>query len=252
MLKSGRKAVHMAVAEYTDLPVIGILPLWDEKKESLWMYPGYIQSLEEMGAITMILPLTDKSHILDYFVRTCDGFLLTGGHDVSPALYQKEAATYCGPTCPLRDSMDSYIFMQAVKADKAVLGICRGIQLMNVALGGTLYQDLPVEAPSEVDHHMAPPYDREAHTVRLTKEAPLSSLLSAEEISVNSCHHQAINTLARLLKPMGYAPDGIIEAVYMPDKKFVWGVQWHPEFFYKVSEENRKLLKAFLSAAKKI
>lgn len=234
----------------TNPPIIGIMPLWDEKKESLWMYPGYIQSLEEQGAITMILPLTDQSHILDYFVKICDGFLLTGGHDVSPALYQEVAAAHCGPVCPLRDRMDSYVFMQAAKSNKAVLGICRGLQLINAALGGTLYQDLPMEAPSTVDHHMAPPYDRAAHKIHLTGESPLAKLLDAVEISVNSCHHQAIKTLAQPLKPMGHAPDGIIEAAYMPDRKFVWGVQWHPEFIYKVSEENKKLLGEFLRAAR--
>lgn len=244
-----RKAAYMNTFSTLKTPVIGIMPLWDEKKESLWMYPGYLQSLEDQGAVTMILPLTDKKHVLDYFVRICDGFLLTGGHDVCPTFYNEEISTYCGATCILRDKMDSYIFMQAVSADKPVLGICRGIQLMNVALGGTLYQDLPSEAPSKVDHHMAPPYDREAHKIQLTSQSPLAGLLNAETMSVNSCHHQAIKKLAPPLKAMGYASDGIVEAAYIPDKKFIWGVQWHPEFFYQVSEENRKLLGAFLAAA---
>ena len=97
---------------------------------------------------------------------------------------------------------------------------------------------------------MAAPYDRAEHLVSLIKDAPLYPLLGAEEIGVNSCHHQAIKTLAPCLQPMAIAPDGLAEAVYAPDKRFVWAVQWHPEFFFKKDENSRKLFAAFVNAAR--
>ncbi|MCD7726248.1 MAG: gamma-glutamyl-gamma-aminobutyrate hydrolase family protein [Clostridiales bacterium] len=229
--------------------VIGVMPLWDEEKESIWMLPGYMRSLEEQGAVTMMLPLTDQEGILDYFLSLCDGFLFTGGQDVSPALYQEEKSEKCGETCGLRDRMEQYILRKAIEADKAVLGICRGIQLMNVALGGTLYQDLPSEISSPIEHHMRAPYDREAHKVRIVKGSPLEAVVNHNIIAVNSYHHQAIKRLAEPLRAMAYAEDQIVEAVYMPSQRFIWGIQWHPEFSYQVSKESRSILKAFLSAA---
>lgn len=146
--------------------------------------------------------------------------------------------------------MDAYILKGAVQRDKAVLGICRGHQLMNAVYGGTLYQDIPTECPSEVNHRMQPPYDGCAHMVRLVEEAPLARLLGSEELAVNSCHHQAIRELAAPFRTMAAAPDGIIEAIYMPERRFVWGVQWHPEFSYLVNEGSRKIFAAFLASAR--
>lgn len=235
---------------HRDKAVIGIMPLWDDEKESIWMLPRYMRSLEEQGAVTMMLPLTENQDILDYFVDLCDGFLLTGGQDVSPKLYNEKKAEHCGAVCDLRDKMDSYIFLKAVEEDKAVLGICRGIQLMNAVMGGTLYQDLPSENQSDIEHHMKAPYDREAHKVRIVEDTPLATLLQSDRIAVNSYHHQAVKALAEPLCAMAYAEDEIVEAVYMPGKKFIWGLQWHPEFSYEVSETSRRILEAFLAAAK--
>jgi putative glutamine amidotransferase len=196
----------------------------------------------------MMLPLTAEKDELDYFLETCDGFLLTGGQDVSPALYGEEAVPQCGEICPARDVMDEYILREAVERDKPVLGICRGHQLMNAVYGGTLYQDLPTQNPSEVMHCMTAPYDRGAHMVSVCEQSPLMDLLGKSECSVNSYHHQAIKTLAPVLSPMAVSPDGLIEAIYMPGKRFVWGVQWHPEFSYRNSPESVAIIQAFLRA----
>lgn len=231
-------------------PIIGIMPLYDKEKDSYWMLPGYVKSLEEAGAIPMMLPLTTQSEELDYFLEICDGFLLTGGQDVTPEIYGEEKKSVCGETSSSRDSMDAYIFKKAIEADKAVLGICRGIQIMNAVSGGTLYQDLPSEFESDVEHHMSPPYDRTAHEVELVKNTPIYQVLKEEKIPVNSYHHQAVKKVAEGFEKMAVSTDGLIEGIYMPDKKFVWGIQWHPEFSYEKSEYSRKILKAFLEAAK--
>lgn len=230
-------------------PVIALTPLWDDELESQWMLPGYVEGIREAGAIPVIMPLTDDEGVLGYFLSSSDGFMLTGGHDVSPRLYGEEPLSCCEDTSAIRDFQDSYILKGAIEQGKAILGICRGIQLMNVALGGTLYQDLPLQRRSEVVHHMTPPYDRRAHDVSLVPSSPLHKLLGKETIGVNSYHHQAIKELAPALEVMATAEDGIVEAVCLPSHPFCWAVQWHPEFSYRSDEESRLLFKAFTIAA---
>ena len=140
-------------------PLIGIVPLVDAQRESYWMLPGYMRGVEQAGGLPIMLPLTDDDAALRQLADTCDGFLLTGGQDVSPALYGAAPAPACGETCPARDAMETKLLALALEQDKPVLGICRGIQFLNVYLGGTLYQDLPTEHPSAAEHHQKPPYD---------------------------------------------------------------------------------------------
>ena len=231
-------------------PLIGVTPLFDRGRDSYWMLPGYFLALEEAGAVPVMLPLTDNEAALSRLVGTLDGFLIAGGQDVSPALYGEQTKPACAETCPERDAMESVLLRLLWNADKPVFGICRGLQILNAHLGGTLYQDLLSEHPSDVNHRMAAPYDRAEHPVSLLRDAPLYALLGTDAIGVNSCHHQAIKSLAPGLSPMAVSPDGLVEAVYAPEKRFVWAVQWHPEFFYRVDENSRKLFAAFVRAAK--
>ena len=115
---------------YKGRPIIALMPLYDEKKDSYWMLPGYMKALEEQGAIPLMPPLNADRTQLDFFLEECDGFVLTGGQDISPRLYGQEPSARCGLTLPLRDDMDAYVLKGAVQRDKAVLGICRGHQLM--------------------------------------------------------------------------------------------------------------------------
>lgn len=230
--------------------IIGVMPLFDRERDSYWMLPAYIKMLEEEGAIPVILPLTQNRRELDYFLGICGGFLLTGGQDVSPSLYGASPSPYCGEICSARDDMDVYILKNAVKADKAVLGICRGIQLMNAAYGGTLYQDLPTECDSDVNHHMSPPYDRCAHFVDVIKNSLLAKIIGAGRIGVNSYHHQAVHIPAAPFKVCAVSEDEIVEGLEMPDKRFVLGLQWHPEFSYLTDENSRKIVRAFVSSVK--
>ena len=234
---------------FQNKPVIGICPLYDEKKESYWMLPGYMQMLEKAGALPLMMPLTEDRDTMEYFLTTCDGFIIPGGQDVSPSVYNSEKLDVCGVNIPERDRMDAYVLREAMERDKPVLGICRGHQLMNAALGGTLYQDLPSQFGGEISHSMKPPYDAVAHEVAILPGTPLAELLGKESMGVNSRHHQAIRDLAPGLKAQAVAADGIIESVYVPDKRFVWGLQWHPEHAWLVSEENRKIVAAFVKAA---
>lgn len=228
--------------------VIGCIPLYDDEKDSYWMVPGYMKMLEDAGAVPLMLPLTDDDGIIDYFMKICGGFLLTGGHDVTPSLYSAAKSEKCGTNCPTRDSMEKKILSKSVAADKSVLGICRGIQLMNVCLGGDLYQDLPSEHPSGTEHHMSAPYDRVAHFVKLLSDTPLRAIIGKDRIGVNSYHHQAIKKLAPVLTAEAMSDDGLTEAAYMPGKRFIRAVQWHPEFSYKTDENSRKIVAAFVAS----
>ena len=229
-------------------PIIGVTPLWDEEKNSYWMLPGYLEGLEEAGAIPIILPLAADGADIAQLADLCDGFLFTGGQDVAPQLYGEAMKPTCGELCPARDTLEQELLNRALEQDKPILGICRGLQILNVTLGGTLYQDLPTEHPSEIEHSMKPPYDQAAHTVRILPDTPLAALLQKQELGVNSCHHQAIRSLAPSLVEMARSTDDLIEAMYLPGKTFVWGVQWHPELSFRTDEDSRKMFMALVTA----
>ena len=227
-------------------PVIGLVPLVDEGRDSLWMLPGYMEGVAQAGGLPLMLPLTADEAALDQLCGLCDGFLLTGGHDVSPALYSQAPLPVCGATCPPRDAMETGLLRRAMAQNKAVLGICRGLQFINAALGGTLWQDLPSQHPSETCHRQTVPYDAPSHTVSLLPGTPLQSLLGIDTLGVNSYHHQAVRSLAPCLRPMALSPDGLVEAAWHPEMRFLWAVQWHPEFAWKTSPEARAVFRAFV------
>lgn len=231
-------------------PIIGVIPLFDEDRDSIWMLPGYMEGIRAAGGIPLILPLKMDEEEKTQICNICHGFLFTGGHDVDPALYGAERSAKCGLPNHDRDVLEKEIFSYALQADKPVFGICRGIQLINVLCGGTLYQDLPAEYenPNKAEHHMKPPYDVPCHKVAVLENTPLYKLLNKEVLAVNSYHHQAVKKLAPSLKVMAISEDGLIEAVYMPGKKFIQAVQWHPEFLYLTDEDARKLFKSFTDA----
>lgn len=230
--------------------VIGITPLWDTDRSSLWMLPGYWRGIEKFGAIPLVLPLTSDPAALEVYLTLCDGFLFTGGQDIDPRIYGESFSPACGEIASERDRMDWYLVTKAVASDKAVLGICRGLQLMNAVFGGSLYQDLPSEHPSELHHRMQAPYDRPAHDVSLVTDSPLERLVKSSTLAVNSCHHQGIKEIAPDFQAMAIATDGLCEAIWMPEKPFVWAVQWHPEVDYEKRQESRDLFMRFIVAAR--
>lgn len=229
-------------------PIVGVMPLWDEKKDSMWMLPGYLDGISQAGGLPIIFPFTTDEQEVKQLIRMCDGFLFTGGHDVSPKIYNEEPLESLIECCEKRDQMETIVLREALVYDKPVLGICRGMQFINAALGGNLYQDLPTQHPSEINHRQNPPYDTPSHNVDLVVGSPLQKCLEVEQLAVNSCHHQAVKTIASGLNVMAVSPDGIAEAVYKPDNLFLWAVQWHPEFSYRTDENSMKILDAFIRA----
>lgn len=234
-------------------PVIGAVPLVDHKLESLWMLPGYFDAVSEAGGVPVMLPLTDDPEALSRALDVVDGAVVTGGQDVGPALYGEkgtDAAALCGELCPERDAMEALLVPMLVERDVPTLGICRGIQVINAVLGGTLWQDLPRQRPSEVEHHGKAPYDQPVHVAEVLAGTPLAACVGAGELPVNSYHHQALREVAPGLAVMAEAPDGVVEAVWRPASCFLWAVQWHPEFAHKVDEPSRKIFSALVGAAR--
>ena len=229
-------------------PVIGVTPLYDKDRDSYWMLPGYMKALEEQGAITMMLPMAEDESDLDFFLEVCDGFLLTGGQDIDPSVYGEEN-TKCGELSPMRDKVDIHVLTRAIERDKPVLGICRGFQLMNAVYGGTLYQDIPSQFGTDLQHSTTQA-GISSHTVSVIPETPFAEALGTNEFTVNSYHHQGIKDLSPEFAAMAKAPDGLVEAIYMTGRNFVWGVQWHPEFTYKTQAQSKKIMEAFVKAAK--
>lgn len=228
-------------------PMIGLTPSVDEEKNRQLVQPGYLEGIDRAGGLGLMLPLTDRDEDIARFVGICDGFLFVGGPDIEPWRYGQGLMEVCGPQNAQRDAMEFKLLQAALAADKPVLGVCRGIQVLNAALGGTLYQDIPSQYGEELPHRMEEPYNRAVHPLRVVEGTPLAELSALD--GVNSRHHQAILELAPGLEVMAYSGDGLIEAVRMPDKKFVWAVQWHPEAFWDEDGAHFELFQRLVAAA---
>ena len=202
-------------------PWIGLVPLIDPERESLWMLPGYMEGVLAAGGIPVMLPLTEENTNIPELLDRLDALIFTGGHDVSPSFYGETPVPECGRSIPERDTMEKLLLDAALERDMPVLGICRGLQFFNAALGGTLYQDLPTQHPSGVEHEMKPPFDRSEHEVEVLENTPLYDILG---------------------------PDGLIEAVWMPGKRFFLAVQWHPEHSFQKNEGSLSLFQALVKA----
>ena len=232
-------------------PLIGCVPLVDYGRESLWMLPGYFDAIVEAGGVPVMLPLTSDPAAVARLLDALDGLVVTGGQDVDPARYgnkNPEAAALCGELCPERDAMEALLVPAALERDLPLLGICRGLQALNVILGGTLWQDLPKQLPSEVEHHGKAPYENPVHVVDVPAGTPLAACVGAGELPVNSFHHQALRDVAPGLEVMATAADGVVEAVWRPASRFCWAVQWHPEFSHAVDEPSRRIFSALVEA----
>ncbi len=229
-------------------PVIAVTPLVDMRRNSYWMLPGYLKGLEAVGGAPVVLPLTQNAQVLEPVLAHCAGLLLTGGQDVNPAAYGRERLAACGEVSLERDGQEAWLLDRALERELPVLGICRGHQFLNAHLGGSLYQDLPTQRPCPVCHSQKPPYDQPVHTVCVKDGSLLASMTGAGELRVNSFHHQAVERLAPALEVDAVSEDGLVEAVHLPGKPFVLGVQWHPEFCYASSPAALAVLDGFVRA----
>jgi putative glutamine amidotransferase len=228
----------------------GVVRMWDGA-ERTGLNSAYVRSVSLAGGVPVMLsPLIGPS----YAARALDGvdgLVLTGGEDVDPAWYNAERSALLNPPSRERDLFELALFAAARQRELPILGICRGIQLINVALGGTLHQDLPTERPGPVDHNRAGTRTDRSHAVRLEPGSLAAEVLGATEVRVNSFHHQGIRDLAPVLVATGWSEDGLIEAVEgAAGQPWMLAVQWHPEEMHaEKAAPDRGLFRALVERA---
>ncbi len=212
----------------------------------------YVQALYGVQAAPMLVPLSEVPEtVLEVWWPVVDGVLLAGGGDVEPSRFNGAMHPKVREVYPDRDAVEIALARKAVAEGKPLLAICRGIQVLNVALGGTLYTDIPDQVPNAVAHRGTGPLrDVCTHQVRVEPSSALAGILGATELCVNSFHHQAIKDLASGLRAVAWSPCGLIEAVEVPGHPFAVGVQWHPELMLPHGHAAmRALFAAFARAA---
>ena len=221
------------------------------RQDLLALMPQYVESVLHNGGLPVMVPLglaDDELH--DLFDRL-DGLVISGGGDVQPQLAGAQPHESIYGVDPDRDRIELNLIRWSAQADKPILGICRGVQVMNVALGGTLYADIAAQTPApSLKHNWFPGFPRGmlAHPVAVAEETRLAGILGAPILEVNSLHHQAVKDLAPAAEAAAHAPDGIIEAIELPGHKFALGVQWHPEWLQD-QPAMRRLFAALVDAA---
>jgi putative glutamine amidotransferase len=201
--------------------------------------PPYLWALEAGGAVPMLIHLSPDEAVVRALYERCDGILLPGGADLDPACYGEAPHPQLGRVDPRRDTVELALARWCRAERKPLLGICRGVQALNVAFGGTLWQDIPSQLPGSLDHNYNTSlrvFDVEGHQLRLAPDSWLAGQLDSVELLANTMHHQALKDVAPGLRVTGHAPDGLIEAVEGTGDSFVVGVQCHPEHLWRVAE----------------
>jgi putative glutamine amidotransferase len=212
-------------------------------------FDAYSQAVLACGGAPLLIPISQDKNSLDAICGRIDGLILSGGPDVNPRFYKEEPRQGLKDVDEAQDLMELELTRQAVAADLPVFGICRGLQVLNVAMGGTLVQDIARQVPKACNH--APRADRSivSHKVRIEPKTRLQSILQRHSLWVNSKHHQSVNRPASGLSVAAVATDGIIEALEADDRTFVIAVQWHPEGLWQKDASARKLFRALIAAA---
>lgn len=234
------------------IPVIGVTPHYDPESNRVCIASMYLEAIMDSGGVPVLLPLKAGKDALFAAAAVCDGFLFTGGPDIDPFRFGEETIQECDEVYPVRDEMEEIIFKLALKSRKPVFGICRGIQVLNVFLGGTLYQDIPTQFQSvlNLSHSQKSGRTVLSHSVSIEKSSLLYEILGEDSLMVNSFHHQGIKQLSPELNIAARSKDELIEAVYMKDHPFFLAVQWHPEHLFRVNEGAKKLFDAFIVACR--
>jgi putative glutamine amidotransferase len=214
----------------------------------------YFRALTAVGALPLMVPLLDDDpETLRGMYEQLDGIFVAGGVDVDPSSYGAERAALCGVTDLPRDTVEITFSRWALEDGKPFLGVCRGMQILNVVCRGTLYQDCTDEHPGSIKHDYFPNagYARDylAHDVGIVAATRLREAFGAERVPVNSMHHQGVKQLGEGLRPTAYASDGLIEAIESPNGTFAVGVQWHPEMLIEKDAGTRRLFQAFIDEA---
>lgn len=235
-------------------PLIGIPCFKSEEGRGVFLgqNASYVEAIGAAGGAPILIPLISDEEKLRAIYVKLDGLLLAGGGDVDPSYYGEERHPACSKVDPLRDWVELTLARWALAEGLPILAICRGIQVLNVAAGGTLYQDLPSQRPSEIDHtyHPERPLTELVHSVEVEPGSRLAGIVGEGCLAVNSGHHQAVKDVAPGFKVAARAPDGVVEAIESEAHPFALGVQWHPEELVKDASHMQRMFEDFVSAAR--
>ncbi len=245
----------------SELPLIGMLCRHDlsvyyKQKPVNAQGEPYMQAVSQAGGIPFLIPLNLPESSLRTLYNLADGIILTGGGDVEPSLYNQEPHPTQGDVQPDRDEEEITVARWAATDGKPLLGICRGIQVIAVAAGGTLIQDIPTQLPEATLHQYhynnekSHPDDYLAHPVDLTPSSRLAQVLQADSVWTNSLHHQAVENVPAPWQIVGRSTDGVVEVIEHSEHPFFIGVQWHPEVLVGGQESARQIFRAFVEACK--
>lgn len=221
---------------------------------------AYLEAVVRAGGMPWTLPLSTDPGLIADSVARADGLLLTGGEDIEPNLHRAEVSEALRSTCfldhPLRDAMELALIQEAFRQQLPIFAICRGHQLVNVALGGSLFVDLPTEAPGAVEHNQVARRFEAVHPVAISPDSQLARIVEGAELGVNSTHHQAVNRAAPGLRAVGRAADGLVEAMEWDAERarthgWLLTVQFHPERLAPTLPAHARLFEAFVEACRR-
>ena len=210
----------------------------------------YVDAVIKAGGVPLIIPFNTDKEVIISQAQVIDGLIISGGHDVSPYNYGQEPSPLLGETFPERDAYEMLLLEESKKRNLPILGICRGSQIINVAAGGTLYQDLSLIPGNVLKHNQVSKPTLKTHKIQIEENSIISEIFGKETM-VNSFHHQALDKVAGDFKVVARASDGIVEAIQHKTYKFLVGVQWHPEMLAVECDEARELFKRLIEEAKK-
>lgn len=230
-------------------PLIGLTCKFDysPKKRLNKINYTYIDAIKGAGGIPIILPIVRDIDAIDRYLGAIQGLVLTGGEDAAPLLYGEEPIREVDTICFERDNMELNIIKKAYEMNIPIFGICRGIQMINIAFGGTLFQDINRQIPNSMGHFAGSCIEGGYHTIEIVKESIMYEILKKDRVQVNSQHHQSIKVLGANLKINALALDGVIEGIESTDDRFVLGVQFHPEAMIESHDEFLDIFKYFIS-----
>jgi len=237
-------------------PLIGIPCRLDQSGRSgstvFAQSQSYVEPITAASGAPVLIPLNLDKGALRAIYERLDGLLLAGGVDVHPRYYGETVHEKCDRIEEERDTVELTLTRWALNEGLPILGICRGIQVLNVTAGGTLYQDIASQLPGALKHDFWSGYPRNylAHQVTISSDSKLAGILGQRQVAVNSGHHQAVRDLAPTFQAVAWTPDGIIEAIESRDHPFALGVQWHPEELLEDAPSMRRLFEEFVSVAR--
>jgi putative glutamine amidotransferase len=234
-------------------PLVGVTTsiTLDQSPERAYVNSAYLHAVQQAGGVPVLLPPQLSKSSLERLVRGLDAVLLTGGGDMDPAAFGEAPHPTLYDVAPSRDALETQVTLIALEKKTPLLAICRGVQVLNVVLGGSLHQDVATEPGTEITHSQKEARDQTTHKVTVAAGSRLSRVLGDLDLEVNSFHHQVVKSLGRGLVPVAWAPDRLIEGVELDDdSRFVLGVQWHPEHLVGSSEPARRLFSALVTAAR--